>query len=182
MPRLNCCPPRGPGPHGGLGWSTRTLWATSMKNPGWVPSFRTTLSIGFGLGEACSSMRVGWAMHALVLLHGAVPRPARPGMIDFRSIAKPPGRIRHGNGRVWKYWWPMWPLSPTGLWWPNMLYWASVSILGRRNPGIFFQVLRQHDPWWFARTLNGLKRVPIARERGWLNPLESGSKTQGAKS
>ena len=136
----------------------------------WVRSRRSLLKHALGVG------------HALVLSHGAAPRPTRPGMIHSMPIVKPPGRIRHGNGRGWKYWWPMWPLSPTGLWWPNMLYWASVSILGRRNPGIFFQVLRQHDPWWFARTLNGLKRVPIARERGWLNPLESGSKKQGARS
>ena len=92
----------------------------------WVRSRRSLLKHAHGVG------------HALVLSHGAAPRPTRPGMIHSMSIAKPPVRIRHGNGRVWKNWWPMWPLSPTGLWWPNMLYWASVSILGRRNSGIFF--------------------------------------------
>ena len=65
----------------------------------WVRSRRSLLKHALGVG------------HALVLSHGAAPRPARPGMVHPMSIAKPPGRIRHGNGRVWKYWWPMWPIE-----------------------------------------------------------------------
>ena len=103
-----------PRAHDGQARSPWPQWATSIKTPrqycefpdnslNWVRSRRSLLKHALGVG------------HALVLSHGAAPRPTRPGMIHSMSIAKPPVRIRHGNGRVWKYWWPMWPLSPTGF-------------------------------------------------------------------